>query len=126
VRAMPNCVALVLSSLLTNALRALADVAAPRLAIEVVMNTEPQIRFRDNGPGIAPEVSERLLRDPVTTHAEDGGHGMGMIFCDRIMRSFGGSLSIDSVPGAGTTVTLGFGAAEAQTPAPEPERQEAG
>ncbi|WP_043201855.1 hybrid sensor histidine kinase/response regulator [Paraburkholderia acidipaludis] len=125
VRAMPNCVALVLSSLLTNALRALADVAAPRLVIEVSAQAEPQIRFRDNGPGIAAEVGARLLRDPVTTHAEDGGHGMGMIFCDRIMRSFGGSLRIDSVPGSGTTVTLSFGAAEARTPAPEPERPNA-
>lgn len=125
VGAMPNCVALVLSSLLTNALRALAKVATPRLNIEVLTNPEPQIRFSDNGPGIAPEISARLLRDPVTTHAQDGGHGMGMIFCDRIMRSFGGSLRVDSVPGTGTTVTLGFGAAGARTPAPAQGSQNA-
>lgn len=110
VRAMPNCVALVLSSLLSNALRALNPTPRPALCIEVLDKLEPEIRVRDNGPGIAPEIKALLLRDPVTTHAEDGGHGMGMIFCNRIMRSFGGGLQIESALGEGTTVTMRFGA----------------
>ncbi|HEX7906932.1 MAG TPA: ATP-binding protein, partial [Paraburkholderia sp.] len=69
---------------------------------------EPEIRIRDNGPGIAPEIKARLLLDPVTTYAGSGGHGMGMIFCNRIMKSFGGCLRIESTLGAGTTVTMGF------------------
>lgn len=109
VRAMPNCVALVLSSLISNALRELGAIASPSLQIEVIAHDEPQIRIRDNGPGIAPEIMARLLQDPVTTHAESGGHGMGMIFCNRIMRSAGGSLRIDSAWGEGTTVTMNFG-----------------
>ncbi|MGF6772259.1 two-component system response regulator PhcR [Paraburkholderia sp. GAS199] len=108
VHAMPNCVALVLSSLLSNALRALAGMAAPSLRIEVVAEPEPQIRVRDNGPGIAPDIKARLLLDPVTTHAGSGGHGMGMIFCNRIMQSFGGSMRIESTVGEGTTVVMGF------------------
>lgn len=108
VRAMPNCVALVLSSLLSNALRALEGTAAPSLRLEVVDSPEPEIRMRDNGPGIAPEIKARLLLDPVTTYAGSGGHGMGMIFCNRIMQSFGGNLRIDSALGEGTTVTMGF------------------
>ncbi|MFT4069714.1 ATP-binding protein [Paraburkholderia sp.] len=108
VRAMPNCVALVLSSLLSNALRALGDMPAPSLWLEVVDGPDPEIRIRDNGPGIAPDVKARLLQDPVTTHAGAGGHGMGMIFCNRIMQSFGGSLGIESTVGEGTTVTMGF------------------
>jgi two-component system, response regulator PhcR len=112
VQAMPNCVALVLSSLLSNALRALGNTPLPSLHIEVLNDREPEIRVRDNGPGIAPDIKARLLQDPVTTHADDGGHGMGMIFCNRIMRSFGGSLRIDSALGAGTTVTMAFGNAK--------------
>jgi C4-dicarboxylate-specific signal transduction histidine kinase len=101
-------VALVLSSLLSNALRALDGTSAPSLRLEVVAFPEPEIRIRDNGPGIAPEVKARLLQDPVTTYAGAGGHGMGMIFCNRIMQSFGGCLRIESTVGAGTTVTMGF------------------
>lgn len=108
VRAMPNCVALVLSSLLSNALRALDGTAAPSLRLEVVDSPEPEIRLCDNGPGIAPEIKARLLLDPVTTYAGAGGHGMGMIFCNRIMQSFGGCLHIESALGEGTTVTMGF------------------
>jgi signal transduction histidine kinase len=33
---------------------------------------------------------------------------MGMIFCNRIMQPFGGSLRIESKLGEGTTVTMGF------------------
>jgi signal transduction histidine kinase len=108
VHAMPNCVALVLSSLVSNALRALDGCPAPSLRVEVVSEPEPEIRLRDNGPGIAPEIKARLLLDPVTTHAGKGGHGMGMIFCNRIMQSFGGGLRIDSTVGEGTTVTMRF------------------
>jgi two-component system, response regulator PhcR len=109
VHSMPNCVVLVLSSLLANALRALANTEEPALRIEIVGGTAPEIRVHDNGTGIPPEVQARLLRDPVTTHAQDGGHGMGMIFCNRVMRSLRGGLKIESVWGEGTTVTMSFG-----------------
>jgi two-component system, response regulator PhcR len=115
VPAMPNCVALVLSSLLSNALRALDGSTAPSLRLEVQGGPDPEIRMRDNGPGIAPEVKARLLLDPVTTHAGTGGHGMGMIFCNRIMQSFGGCLRIESALGEGTTVTMGFPGFRSQT-----------
>ncbi|CAE6821766.1 Adaptive-response sensory-kinase SasA [Paraburkholderia aspalathi] len=108
VHAMPNCVALVISSLLSNALRALDGTPSPSLRLEVVDTPEPEIRIHDNGPGIAPEIKARLLLDPVTTYAGSGGHGMGMIFCNRIMQSLGGCLRIESTLGVGTTVTMGF------------------
>lgn len=105
---LPNCVALVLSSVMSNALRALADVGEPSLRFVVVAGERPEIRIADNGPGIPPEIMGRLLVDPVTTHASAGGSGMGMIFCNRVMQSFGGGIRIASAPGAGTTVTLDF------------------
>ena len=105
---LPNCVALVLSSVMSNALRALADVGAPSLRFVVVAGDRPEIRIADNGPGIPPEIMGRLLVDPVTTHASAGGSGMGMIFCNRVMQSFGGGIRIASASGAGTTVTLDF------------------
>ncbi len=125
VHSMPNCVVLVLSSLLANALRALANTAAPALRIEIIGGSAPEIRVHDNGTGIPPEVQARLLRDPVTTHAQDGGHGMGMIFCNRVMRSLRGGLKIESTWGEGTTVTMSFGehhvpAGSASTAAAEP------
>lgn len=104
----PNCVALVLSSLLSNALRALADVSAPSVRFTVVAEPDPGIRICDNGPGIPPEVKASLLTDPITTHSKSGGNGLGLILCNRVMQSCGGGIRIESTPGGGTTVMLDF------------------
>lgn len=111
----PNCVALVLSSLLSNALRALADVPTPSVRFTVVAEPNPGIRIRDNGPGIPPEVKARLLTDPITTHAKSGGNGLGLILCNRVMQSCGGSIRIESTSGQGTTVMLDFPHIKGQT-----------
>jgi two-component system response regulator PhcR len=108
ITALPNCVALVLSSLLSNALRALQEWPSPAICFTALMDGSPQIRVTDNGPGIPPEIMARLLVDPVTTHADAGGSGWGMIFCNRIMQSFGGRILIHSEPGRYTTVILDF------------------
>jgi two-component system response regulator PhcR len=105
---LPNCVALVLSSVLNNALRALQHESAPQVRFTVLVDGHPQIQITDNGPGIRPEVLERLLVDPVTTHAGAGGSGLGMLFCKRVMQSFGGNILLHSEQGHSTTVTLNF------------------
>ncbi|EEA02449.1 response regulator receiver sensor signal transduction histidine kinase [Burkholderia sp. H160] len=104
----PNCVALVLSSLLSNALRALADVPSPSVRFTVTTQPHPSIGICDNGPGIPLEIKDRLLTDPITTHAKSGGIGLGLILCNRVMQSCGGGLRIESTPGGGTTVVLDF------------------
>jgi two-component system response regulator PhcR len=96
ITALPNCVALVLSSVLSNALRALKDSPAPAVCFTVRVGETLQICISDNGPGIPPEILQRLLHDPVTTHADSGGKGWGMIFCKRIMQAFGGDIAIHS------------------------------
>ena len=108
VTALPNCVLLVLSSLFGNALRAVKGEPSPMIRFTVLVEDNPKIRVADNGSGIAPEILERLMKDPVTTHAGEGGKGWGMIFCNRIMQSFGGSIQICSEPGTHTAVTLNF------------------
>ena len=122
VTALPNCVALVLSSILSNALRALAGRPQATLRFTVLVGSAPQILIYDNGPGIAPDVQARLLADPVTTHAHAGGSGWGLIFCQRIMQSFGGSISVQSEPGLSTTVVLSFPAITQHTPPPRGNR----
>lgn len=103
---------LVLCTLAKNALIALRGTPAPKLRIEAGVDQapvrRPWIRFIDSGPGIPPEVLARLTREPVTTRANSGGNGMGLMFCQRVMQSIGGSIEIDSAPGAGTTVHLWF------------------
>jgi two-component system response regulator PhcR len=106
---------LVLCTLTKNALLALRGREQPQLRIEVGLDTRPSgdvrphIRFTDNGPGIPPEVLAKLTREPVTTRASSGGNGMGLVFCQRVMLSLGGTVEIASVLGQGASVTLSFG-----------------
>lgn len=104
---------LVLCTLTKNALLALRGRDQPSLRIEVGVQEQPggirsSISFTDNGPGIAPEVLAKLTREPVTTRAQSGGNGMGLMFCQRVMQSIRGSIAIQSQLGAGTTVSLHF------------------
>jgi two-component system response regulator PhcR len=101
---------LVLCTLTKNALIALRGTAGPRLRIEIgredTPSARPYIRFIDNGPGIAPEVLAKLTREPVTTRADSGGNGMGLMFCQRVMLSMGGSIDIRSTLGRGAAISL--------------------
>jgi two-component system response regulator PhcR len=104
----PVCASLVLSSLLGNALRILEGKPDMRIMFRIEVLDVPRIVIHDNGPGMAPEVLERLFDAPVTTAADDGHKGMGMIFCKRIMQSFFGGIEINARPGAGTQIILCF------------------
>lgn len=115
IRASPNCVALVLSALVGNALQALEGSPAPRLRVTVGAGGRPVIAVEDNGPGIAPALLHRLLLDPVSMQG-GAGHGWSLIFCNRVMQSFGGSLRVQSKQGRGATVTMNF---------PEPQKEQA-
>jgi two-component system response regulator PhcR len=110
---------LVLCTLAKNALLALRGREQPRLRIELGRETavrgaaRPWICFVDNGPGIPPDILARLTREPVTTRAQSGGSGMGLMFCLRVMQSIGGAIEVDSQLGGGTAVWLYFAPLEA-------------
>lgn len=108
---------LVLCTLVKNALIALRAVrpAQPRIQVRLTraaaapgMALAPAIVVVDNGPGIPASVLRRLTHEPVTTRAENGGSGMGLLFCQRVMTSLGGSVSVASELSAGASVTLHF------------------
>ena len=63
-----------------------------------------RIDVRDDGPGIPAENLERLFEPAFSTRT--GGTGLGLAICRRIMEDHGGSISVESAPGQGTTVTL--------------------
>ena len=109
---------LVLCTLTKNAILALRGGAQPQLHITLETGADAStgahrglasaIRFTDNGPGIAPEILSRLTIEPVTTRAHQGGSGMGLMFCRRVLQSMGGQIEVRSGPGPGASVTLLF------------------
>ncbi|MFH2130425.1 MAG: ATP-binding protein, partial [bacterium] len=79
--------------------------------IEVLREkTEILIRIIDRGPGIQkkdlPRLFERFYRADKARSRDLGGTGLGLAIVKHIMQLHGGRVSIDTVPGKGSTFTL--------------------
>jgi PAS domain S-box-containing protein len=64
------------------------------------------LMFGDSGVGIRQEDLSQLFQPYFTT--KPGGHGLGLMIVQRIMRQHGGTVGIESKEGVGTVVTLAF------------------
>ena len=65
------------------------------------------LQVADTGVGMPPEVKQHLFEPFFTTKGEKGT-GLGLAMVDTFVRRSGGSITVDSEPGAGTTFTLRF------------------
>lgn len=75
-----------------------------------------EIRIRDNGAGIPPEVKESIFDPFFTTKPAGEGTGLGLSIChDIIVKQHGGRIEVDTEPGAFTefVITLPRSAAAA-------------
>jgi signal transduction histidine kinase len=71
-----------------------------------------RVRICDTGTGIARDIIDRVF-DPFFTGQVGGQHaGLGLAVVHAIMERWGGHADVTSSPGAGTTVTLLFPAAD--------------
>jgi signal transduction histidine kinase len=72
------------------------------------------VTVSDTGSGINPESIANIFR-PFFTTKKKRGTGLGLSICDRIMKAHGGSVSVESKQGVGTTFYLRFPLMEART-----------
>lgn len=99
----------VLFNLLKNALYALKQAGKGDIEISVARDSRcNRLVFTDTGTGISPETMPRVFQSFFTTKRKDKGTGVGLAFCEGVMRAFGGRISCASVPGEYTTFTLEF------------------
>lgn len=97
----------VLVNLISNAIDATAELAAPRIEIAWSASGERvRIGVRDNGPGLSAEVQARLF-EPFFTTKTHSGLGLGLAISADIVKSFGGSLLAENAqPGPGALFVL--------------------
>jgi two-component system, NtrC family, sensor kinase len=66
-----------------------------------------EVRVRDNGTGITPEIRDKLFQPFVTTKPTGEGTGLGLsIAWDIITQQHGGTISVDSQVGEFTEFTI--------------------
>jgi signal transduction histidine kinase len=104
----PDLLDQVLINLALNAIQAVEDQKEARIELRAYVDrrSQPVIQVEDNGPGIPPDVQEKIFV-PFFTTKEDGS-GIGLSLSRQIMRLHGGSISVRSTPEEGTVFTLRF------------------
>ncbi|MEQ8659781.1 MAG: ATP-binding protein [Gammaproteobacteria bacterium] len=98
-----------LNNLLTNAVKYNRDGGNVTLRAEET-DAAFVIQVVDTGLGIAPAESARIFekfyRASDEAAAERGGHGLGLALAREIVALHNGRISVDSVPGEGSTFTI--------------------
>ena len=102
VAADPEKVKQVLINLVANARDALRSGGA--LTVRVTGGDCPRVEVNDDGPGIEASVLESVF-DPFFT-TKPAGTGLGLAIVRKIVDQHGGTITIDSAPGAGTRVAV--------------------
>lgn len=104
----PDDLRLLLDNLLGNALK----FSPPDTAIEMRIVRQGQsvtLLLRDQGPGIAPPLRERILLPFVRVDSAIDGAGLGLSIVQEVVLSHGATLSLESPPdGKGLLVRVSF------------------
>jgi PAS domain S-box-containing protein len=109
----------VLVNLMRNGLEAMSESQRRELVVTTTLRDQAtiEISVADSGPGLAPEVRERLFQPFIST--KRGGMGLGLSICRRIVEAHGGQLWSEPNPTGGTIFRFSLAAA------PRDERDDA-
>lgn len=96
----------VLNNLISNAVK--FSFASGRIVVSYEANdTHTRLIVKDEGRGIPKEYLEDIFRPDVKTTSKgtsgETGSGLGLVFCQQIMKAHGGLITLESVEGAGST-----------------------
>jgi signal transduction histidine kinase len=114
-------------NLIVNAAHAIPEGRANAHEIRVTTrDARPKgviVEVRDDGTGISPENLDRIFDPFFTTKPVGVGTGLGLAICHRIVNSMGGSITVQSEIGKGTTFRVMLPSTQEELPsAVEPTR----
>lgn len=92
-----------------------ADEADPDFGTALV------VRVEDEGPGLPPEVRDRVFEPFVST--KEAGMGLGLSICRRIAEAHGGDIRVADRPGGGAAFTLRLPLAQTRPTLPGPRAE---
>jgi signal transduction histidine kinase len=94
-------------NIIINAIQAMQDGGTLLLQTDLIEDQEqPSVRVMigDSGPGIKPEILEKIFTPFFTTKTQ--GTGLGLAICRQLIEQQGGTLDIKSRVGEGTRVLI--------------------
>ncbi|GIK58450.1 MAG: PAS domain-containing protein [Chloroflexi bacterium] len=113
---------------LSNAIKYGGQPARVEVGVDVLLvgsnGSRPYLRFwvRDNGKGLSADEAEQLFQQfsRLDQHTAVQGHGLGLSIVQRIVERLGGTVGVESEPGAGSTFYFTLPAADTAVLQPEP------
>lgn len=93
-----------LLNLLNNAVDALGQAGCVQISVTQLDACNLRVVVKDDGPGIAKELYQRVFEPFFTTKSY--GTGLGLAVVDSVVKAHGGHVSVESVLGQGTVFTL--------------------
>jgi hypothetical protein len=109
----------IILNLAVNARDAMPEGGHLRVATRSVGN-EVHLEVSDTGAGMSEEVRQRAFEPFFTTKPKGEGTGLGLAILHGIVTTAGGSVTIESAPGRGTTFRIALPVAREEAPHPEP------
>jgi len=100
----PRLIKQAVLNLMLNACQAMPGGGELMLSVARNGSSDALIDVVDTGPGVPPEVAERIFTAYYST--KKGGTGLGLPMSKRIAQEHGGDLSVRSEPGKGSDFTL--------------------
>ena len=99
----PELLKIVFQNLLMNSAHAMQGQGTIRISVQAI-DSSCHIVFSDAGPGIPPEIREKIFTPFFTTKSR--GTGLGLPTARRLVEAHHGTITIDCPPGGGTTVSI--------------------
>lgn len=109
VRATPSVLQQIILNLVNNAVDAMEaqpEKSGGQLSLRARCAADGHrvhVAVQDTGPGIPPEIKARIFDPFFTTKPAGKGTGLGLSICYGIVQGLGGSITLDSEVGQGTT-----------------------
>ena len=103
----PGLLRQIVVNLLSNALDAVDRKGKVTIAAKAA-GDDVLITVSDTGHGIAPDDLRRIFEPYYTTKGRGKGTGLGLAICRQLCAALGGSISVESEPGQGSTFFVRF------------------